>query len=78
LLEQQVMDLVVLDLGLPRLGGLSVQQEIAAHQGDIPVVIVTGSLAPLQHLRVPCILRKPCSPEQLLDAVRSSLHPPMH
>src|SRR5262249_61926786 len=56
--DAQPPDLVVLDLGLPRLGGISVQQEIAAHADTlpIPVVVVTSSVEDLRHLGVPCIL----------------------
>ena len=43
--------LVVLDLGLPRLGGEDVRRELASRSDtrDIPVVIVTG--ADTHHLR---------------------------
>jgi len=75
-LEQRSPDLIVLDLGLPRLSGLSVQQEIAAHAvtRQIPIVIVTGSTMELGHLDVPCVLRKPVTPEELVAAVESCLH----
>ena len=74
-LEQRKTDVVILDLMLPTVDGLTVQQEIAAHAGtrDIPVLIVTGSTLPLDHLNVPCILRKPVSPEDLVAAVRRCL-----
>lgn len=74
-IEQRTPELVILDLGLPRLGGLSVQQEIAAraHTRHIPVVIVTGSTEDLAQLSVPCVLRKPVSPEELLKVVRTCL-----
>jgi DNA-binding response OmpR family regulator len=74
-IEQRPPDLVVLDLGLPRLGGLSVQQEIAAHAvtRHIPVVVVTGSSDALTGLNVQCVLRKPFTPEQLVHAVRNCL-----
>jgi len=74
-LEQQKPDLVLLDLELPRLGGLSVQQEIAAHAvtQPIPVVIVTALEIDLAHLEVPCVLRKPVTPEQLVMTVRNCL-----
>ena len=73
--EQKLPDLVVLDLDLPRLGGLSVQQEIAAHAltRHIPIVIVTGSAMNLSHLDVPCVLRKPIFPEQIVKTVRRCL-----
>lgn len=74
-LEQRSADLVVLDLMLPTIDGLTVQQEIAGQAGtrDIPILIVTGSTLPLDHLNVPCILRKPVSPDDLVSAVRRCL-----
>ena len=67
--------LIVLDLSLPTVSGLIVHQEIAAHAHTkrIPVVIVTGSTMNLDHLDVPCILRKPVDPERLITAVRECL-----
>jgi DNA-binding response OmpR family regulator len=74
-IEQRPPDLVVLDLGLPRLGGLCVQQEIAAQAvtRDIPVVVVTGLAIDLELLDVPCLLRKPVTMEQLVSAVHRCL-----
>jgi len=74
-LEQRKADIVVLDLMLPRLDGLTVQQEIAAQAQtrDIPIVIVTGSTLPLDDVNVPCILRKPVTPDDLIVAVRRCL-----
>ena len=75
-IEERIPDLVLLDLGLPMLGGLSVQQEIAAHAvtRSIPVLIVTASADDLSGLDVPCILRKPVNPDQVIHAVRQCLH----
>jgi two-component system KDP operon response regulator KdpE len=69
-------DLVVLDLGLPHVDGIAVRQEIAAHAHtrDIPIVVVTGSTMDLTTLDVPCILRKPVAPDELVEAVRRCLH----
>ena len=74
-LEQYTVDVVVLDLILPTLSGLAVQQEIAAHAqtASIPIVIVTGSDMALDHVHVSCVLRKPVSPDQLVAAVRACL-----
>lgn len=74
-LEQRSVDLVILDLMLPTIDGLTVQQEIAAQAGtrDVPILIVTGSTLPLDDVKVPCILRKPVSPDELLVAVRRCL-----
>jgi CheY-like chemotaxis protein len=67
--------LVVLDLSLPTVSGVIVHQEIAAHAHTrhIPVVIVTGSTMDLDHLKVPCVLRKPVDPEKLVAAVHECL-----
>jgi CheY-like chemotaxis protein len=74
-LEQRAPDLIVLDLGLPRLSGFSVRQEIAAHAvtRQIPIVVVTGSTMDLGHLDVSCVLRKPVTPEELIAAVESCI-----
>jgi DNA-binding response OmpR family regulator len=68
-------DLVVLDIGLPALSGLAVQQEIAAHAytRQIPVVVVTGTTMNLDHVDVACVLRKPVEPDELLKTIRSCL-----
>ncbi len=75
LIDEEPPDLVVLDLLLPLLDGLAVQQEIAshAHTKDIPVVVVTGSAMSLEGLDVSCVLRKPVGPDELLGIVRSCL-----
>ena len=67
---------VVLDLGLPRLGGRDVQREIMSRNEmrAIPIVIVTGEetddLDPNDFV---CILRKPIDPQSLVMAVRDCL-----
>jgi CheY-like chemotaxis protein len=67
--------LIVLDLGLPGLDGIGVLQDLASQTDTrrIPIVIVTGWSADLSHLQVPCILRKPVSPESLVYAVQECL-----
>ena len=74
-IEQRLPDLVVLDLGLPGLGGLCVQQEIAARvlTRAIPVVVVTGLDVDPAGLDVACLLRKPITMHQLVTAVRRCL-----
>ena len=67
---------VVLDLGLPRLGGRDVAREIAAHADtrEIPIVIVTGAETPdLDAKDFACILRKPFELDALVSAVRRCL-----
>lgn len=65
-------ELIVLDLSLPVVDGFAVRQEVAAHAHtrDIPIVIVTGSTRDLDAMNVPCVLRKPVSPDQLVATVR--------
>lgn len=73
--EMRRPDLVVLDISLPTISGIVVQQEIAAHAytRQIPVVIVTGTALNLDHLNVACVLRKPVEPDELVKTVRSCL-----
>lgn len=75
LIEEQPPDLIVLDLRLPRLDGVFVQQEIAArqHTREIPVVVVTGDPGDLVERENLCILRKPVDPDALLATVRRCL-----
>jgi CheY-like chemotaxis protein len=77
-IHNQPPDLIVLDLSLPTVSGLIVHQEVAAHAHtrQIPVVIVTGSDMNLDHLQVPCVLRKPVDPERLVSTVRECLKLP--
>ena len=74
-MESRKPDLVVLDLGLPTLSGVAVQQEIAAHAytRQIPVVVVTGTTMNLDHLDVACVMRKPVEPDELVKTIRSCL-----
>lgn len=70
-------DAVVLDLGLPRLGGRDVRREMMAHAEtrDIPVVVVTGTDAKdLSVADYPCVLQKPVEPESLVSAIGACLH----
>ena len=75
MLEQHPPDLVVLDLGLPRVDGLSIQAEIAARvvTSQIPVIIVTGARLDLTHLDVACVLRKPIDLDELVRTVTRCL-----
>lgn len=69
-------DLVVLDLFLPTISGFVVAQDIEARAElqHVPVVVVTAA-TPEQtgHLDVPCLLRKPVMPDELVAAVRKCL-----
>jgi DNA-binding response OmpR family regulator len=67
---------VVLDLGLPRLGGRDVQRELRSHPDtqDVPIVIVSGNdVSDLNPNDFGCVLRKPISSERLILAVQDCL-----
>jgi CheY-like chemotaxis protein len=69
-------DAIVLDLGLPKVDGLVVQQDIAARAStrNIPIIVVTGSGQDLKWLDVQCVLRKPVSLDALVETVRKCVH----
>jgi two-component system phosphate regulon response regulator PhoB len=73
--ENRLPDLIVLDLVLRALDGISVQQELAARAvtRQIPVVIVTGSTLNAEALDVACVLRKPIMPDELVRTVEHCL-----
>jgi DNA-binding response OmpR family regulator len=75
MIDNHAPDLVVLDLVLHALDGVSVQQELAARAitSKIPVVIVTGSDIDVAGVNVACVLRKPVMPDQLVRTVRHCL-----
>lgn len=71
-------DLILLDLNLPRVGGMEVLQEVKADQAlrDIPVVVMTSSRAEQDILRsyklqASCYITKPIDLEQFSNIVRS-------
>ncbi len=75
MIEDTPPDLVVLDIGLPSLDGVSVREEIAARAATrrLPVVIVTGLNVEGTLFKADCVLRKPVTPEELIAAVRHCL-----
>lgn len=68
-------DLVVLDLILPMVDGVSVLGEVTtrADTRQIPIVVVTGSRLDVKRFAPSCVLRKPVSPEQLVEAIGKCL-----
>lgn len=69
---------VLLDVRMPDMGGLNVQEEMRARGLDLPVIFVSG------HADVPIVVRafrsgacdfleKPCNEQQLLDSVQQAL-----
>jgi CheY-like chemotaxis protein len=72
MVENRPPDLIVLDLVLRALDGISVQQELAARTftRHIPIVIVTGSSLDTRALPVACVLQKPVLPDDLVRTVQ--------
>lgn len=69
-------DAIVLDLGLPRINGRVVHEEIRAHADTrrIPVIIVTGDVhVDISQLDADCVLTKPVMPDELVEVVRKCL-----
>jgi DNA-binding response OmpR family regulator len=73
--EQTLPAAVVLDLGLPRLAGMDVQRELAAHDHTrtIPIILVTGHSGSINEQGYACVLRKPIQPHELVAAVQRCL-----
>lgn len=69
-------DAIVLDVGLPRLGGLDVLGELRANPATrtVPILIVTGSdVASLDETVSALVLRKPLDPDDLVHAIREKI-----
>jgi FixJ family two-component response regulator len=74
----QVPSCLLLDVSLPDLNGLELQERIAADRGDMPIIFITG------HGDIPMTVRamkagavefltKPLSQDALLNAIRNAL-----
>ena len=76
-LDIEMPDAIVLDLLLPRLGGLDVFQELQANPDTrkIPVIAVTGAdhLLSVDTTEFHYFLRKPVSPELLVATIDQAL-----
>lgn len=73
--------LVLLDLTMPRMGGLEALVAIRAARGDVPVVLSSGYAEDELSSRVPdrsrlAFLQKPFTVRTLSEAVRQVLGPP--
>ena len=76
--NHNLIDLVVLDVVMPKLGGRAAYEEIRRLDGDVPILFSTGHTANVidsefiaQHRSD--LIRKPYSPSELLRSVRTAL-----
>jgi two-component system, OmpR family, KDP operon response regulator KdpE len=78
-IEHRPPDLIVLDLGLPRLSGHDLRREISAHAHTrhIPVIVVTGQDG-VDACDFDCVLRKPVDAATLVSAVEECLREQRH
>jgi len=77
-IEQHRPDVIVLDVGLPRVRGRGVLDELRSSpdRRQIPIVVVSGSIEHIVDVPPDCVLllwKKPISPERLVWSVRSCL-----
>ena len=70
-IDEAPPDVIVLDLMLPRVSGFGVLHDLTvqAHTRMIPVIVVTGTDEAVSQYAVSCVLRKPVSPEALIEAI---------
>lgn len=76
-------DAIVLDVALPRMDGWAVLEELRRHPStaSIPVVMYTAHALDSYRTQAAALgcsrfLVKPCSPQEILEAVRASILPP--
>jgi two-component system nitrogen regulation response regulator NtrX len=79
LLDHDRVDLLLLDLELPRVSGIQVLRELADRRLDIPVVIISGkgsipTAVATTKLGAFDFIEKPLHAERTLAAIRSALH----
>ncbi|MFT4542629.1 MAG: PAS domain S-box-containing protein [Planctomycetota bacterium] len=78
--NQGAIDLVLLDLTMPRMGGPETLRRIQEIQKDIPVVLSSGfcekeAMGHVTHLALAGFIQKPYQPEVLLAVLREALAP---
>jgi DNA-binding response OmpR family regulator len=76
ILDRELPDIVVLDLGLPRVSGWDVYRDLRARTETqrLPVIIVTGRDArDIRKADVAALLHKPVDPYTLVAAVDQAL-----
>ena len=65
---------ILLDLLMPGVSGLAMQERLERIGSALPVVFMTGSVEPIQG-RAEGFLKKPVSKDELLDAIERAIRP---
>lgn len=73
------IDVVILDVGLPDVDGVSLCERIREMYPNMPVLVCSGGAAPedvarLIGLGATRYFRKPVEPDELLSSVEAALH----
>jgi DNA-binding response OmpR family regulator len=75
-LREAQFDLVLTDLGMPSLDGMSVARWLERHRPGIPVIAVSGALGELQDISASpfaAAIQKPLRRDALLAAIKAAL-----
>ena len=65
---------ILLDLLMPGVSGLAMQERLERIGSELPVVFMTGSVEPIQD-GAEGFLKKPVSKDELLDAIERAIRP---
>jgi len=65
---------ILLDVLMPGVSGLAMQERLERIGSELPVVFMTGSVEPIQG-RAEGFLKKPVSKDELLDAIERAIRP---
>jgi PAS domain S-box-containing protein len=72
--QRAVIDLVLLDLSMPKMSGEEVLEELRARDNEVSIVLLTGREPEPELIdRVQAVIMKPVSFQELSDAVRDAL-----
>ncbi|HOX07893.1 MAG TPA: response regulator [Planctomycetota bacterium] len=81
MLSRSRFDMLILDLLMPRMGGLRLLEEVRGRGWDVPAIVITGypdalDEPTLRRLRVCQVLKKPFRLERLANLIKDELRPP--
>ena len=72
--EKDESGCILLDILMPGVNGLAMQERLERIGSELPVVFMTGSVEPIQG-RAEGFLKKPVSKDELLDAIERAIRP---